>query len=151
MTRNIIAVVAGILVVFVVVGGLQYAASLLYPLPEGLDPFDPADAEALDAHMSSMPVSAWMLPFAAEIVGVFLGALAAGSIARDRKAMLVGALVVVGLAGSVMNWVSFSHPMWFIIGQLIAYPLVFFAVVRLLRRSGEQPAQRATSNPSIVS
>ena len=140
MVRNIIALIAGILVVGIVVGGLQYATSLLYPLPEGLDPFDPADAEALGEHMASMPVSAWMLAFASEIVGVFLGALAAGSIARDRKAVFVGALVVVGLAGSIMNWVSFSHPMWFIIGQLIAYPLVFVAAVRVLGRSEEQPA-----------
>jgi hypothetical protein len=81
-----------------------------------------------------------MLAFASEIVGVFLGALAAGSIVRDRKAVFVGVLVVVGVAGSIMNWVSFSHPMWFIIGQLIAYPLVFFAAVRLLGRSEEQPA-----------
>ena len=140
MVRNIIALIAGILVVGIVVGGLQYATSLLYPLPEGLDPFDPADAEALGEHMASMPVSAWMLAFASEIVGVFLGALAAGSIARDRKAVFVGALVVVGLAGSIMNWVSFSHPMWFIIGQLIAYPLVFVTAVRVLGRSEEQPA-----------
>ena len=132
MARNIGAVLAGILVVGVVVGGLQYATSLIYPLPAGLDPFDPADAEALGEHMSSMPVSAWMLAFASEIVGVFLGALAAGAIARDRKAVFVGALVAVGLAGSINNWVSFGHPMWFIIGQLIAYPLVFLGVVRLL-------------------
>jgi hypothetical protein len=140
MVRSIGAVVAGILVVGIVVGGLQYAGSLLYPLPEGLDPFDPADAAALGEHMSRMPVSAWMLAFGSEIVGVFLGALAAGSIARHRKAVFIGALIVVGLAGSIMNWVSFSHPMWFIIGQLIAYPLVFFGAVRLLGRSGEQPA-----------
>ncbi len=134
MARNIGAVLAGILVIFVVVGGIQYATSLLYPLPEGLDPFDPANAEALGEHMSSMPVSAWLLAFASEIVGVFLGALAAGSIARDHKAMFVGALVVVGLAGSISNWVSFRHPMWFIIGQLIAYPLVFLGAVRLFGR-----------------
>jgi len=140
MVRNIGAVVAGILVVGIVVGGLQYATSLLYPLPEGLDPFDPANAEALGEHMSRMPVSAWLLAFASEIVGVFLGALAAGTIARDRQAVFVGVLVVVGIAGSITNWVSFSHPMWFIIGQLVAYPLVFFGVVRLLRDTGEGPA-----------
>lgn len=140
MARSIIAVFAGILVVLVVVASLQYLGALFYPLPEGLDPFDPADAEAFAAHMASMPAAAWLLAFASEIVGVFLGALAAGSIARARQAVFAGALVVFGLAFSILNWVSFSHPLWFIIGQLIAYPLVFFAVVRLLGRSGEQPA-----------
>ena len=132
MVRNIGAVLAGILVVGVVVGGLQYVTSLLYPLPEGLDPFDPADAEALGEHMSSMPVSAWVLAFGSEIVGVFLGALVAGSIARDRKVVFVGALVAVGLAGSIMNWLSFSHPTWFMVSQPIAYLLVFLGVGRLL-------------------
>ncbi len=84
-----------------------------------------------------MPVSAWMLVFASEIVGVSLGALAAGSIARDRKMVFVGALIGVGLAGSIMNWVSFSHPMWFIIGQLVAYPLAFFGIARRLGRPGD--------------
>lgn len=128
---------AGIFVVFLVVGGLQYASSLLDPLPEGIDPFDPADAEALGEYLSSRPSSAWILPFVSEIVGVFLGALAATSIARHRKPVFAGVLVLVGLAGSIMNWVSFSHPMWFMIGQLIAYPLVFVAVMRLLGRSDE--------------
>ena len=74
---------------------------------------------------------------------MFLGALAAASIAGHRKAVFAGALVLVGLAGSIMNWVSFSHPMWFMIGQLIAYPLVFVAVVRLLGRSDEPPPASA--------
>ena len=132
MVRNIGAVLAGIVVVVVVVTGLQYATSLLYPLPEGLNPFDPADADALGEHMASMPVSAWLLAFASEVVGVFLGALTAGSIARDRKMVFVGALVVVGLAGSISNWVSFSHPTWFMVGQPLVYLLVFLAVTRLL-------------------
>lgn len=134
---------AGIFVVFLVVGGLQYASSLLYPLPEGIDPFDPADAQALGEYLANRPASVWMLPFVSEVVGVFLGALAAASITRHRKAVFAGALVLVGLAGSIMNWVSFSHPMWFMIGQLIAYPLVFVAVVRLLGRSDEPPPASA--------
>ena len=32
-----------------------------------------------------------------------------------------------------MNWLSFSHPIWFIVAQLVAYPLVFVAVSRIVR------------------
>ena len=82
---NTVETILLLVIALVVVAGLQYATSFLYPLPEGLDPFDPADADALGEHMASMPISAWLLAFASEVVGVFLGALTAGSIARDRK------------------------------------------------------------------
>jgi len=138
MGRSIGAVVAGIIVVGIVVGGLQFVLALIYPLPADLDPFDPGSAEALAAHIEGMPITAWMLVFASEIVGVFLGALTAGSIAASGKAKFVGGIVLLGLAGSVMNWTSFSHPMWFIIGQLIAYPAVFFAVAGFLGKPRDE-------------
>ncbi len=133
MGRNLGAVLAGIVVVFVVVTTLQYGISLLYPLPEGLDPFDPASAEVLAEHMQSQPPIAWLLALVSEIVGVFLGAWAAGSIAASRTSLCAGIIVAVGVAGSVMNWLSFSHPIWFIVAQLVAYPLVFVAVSRIVR------------------
>jgi len=132
MARSIGAIAAGLVVVGIVVAGIQYATSLLYPLPEGLDPFDPASGEALRAHAEGLPTTAWLLAFGSEIIGVFLGALAAGTVAGSRKSMFAGIIVAVGVVGSVMNWVSFAHPLWYIVGQLVGYPLIFFAVSRVL-------------------
>jgi len=44
-----------------------------------------------------------------------------------------------GHAG-VVNWTSFPHPTWFIVGQLVGYPLALLAAVRLLGgESTEEP------------
>ena len=141
MVRNIGALVAGFLVVVVVVSVLQAAGTLLYPPPEGLDPFDPANAEAFATYLENMPPTNWALAWGSEILGAFLGALTAGWIARQHRSVFAGVIVALALAGSINNWLSFSHPTWFIIGQLIAYPLVFLGVVRLLSR----PAQNETT------
>ena len=130
MIRNVFAIVAGILVVGVVVTGLQYLTSMLYPLPEGLDPLDPASSGEFAEYVANLPPMAWLLALVSELVGVSLGAFAAGSIASSRKALFAGAIVALGIAGSVMNWMSFPHPVWFIVIQLAAYPLIYFVVTR---------------------
>ena len=140
MVRNIGAVVAGILVVLVVVSVLQYGGLLLYPPPEGLDPFDPAAAEAFAEYLAGMPLASWALASCSEILGAFLGALAAGRIARHHNSAFAGGIVALAIAGSINNWLSFSHPTWFIVGQLVAYPLVFLGVVRFLKRPDHQTA-----------
>jgi hypothetical protein len=53
---------------------------------------------------------------------------------RERKAVFAGVIFALAFAASINNWLSFSHPAWFVGGQLVGYPLVFFGVVRLLQR-----------------
>lgn len=132
MIRKIGAVLAGIAVVFAVVSALHFASMSIWPLPEGLDPMDPADRQAFDEYLAGLPLGAWMLVYASEILGAFLGALAAGWIAGDHRRWFAGAIVALALAGSVANWLSFPHPTWFIAGQLLTYPLAYLAAVRLL-------------------
>ena len=139
MAKNIGAVLAGILVVGVVVAGLQYAGLMFYPPPEGLDFLDPANAAAVAEFLASMPLASWAWVFGSEILGAFLGALAAGRIASSHRSWFAGGIVALAVAGSINNWLSFSHPLWFIVGQLIAYTVVFLAVSKLLGKS-DQPA-----------
>ncbi len=140
MVRNLLALVAGIVVVGIVVAGLQYLTSFVYPLPEGLDPLDPDAADEFAAYVADLPASAWLFALASELIGVFLGGLAAGTIAGSRKPLFAGAIVALGVVGSVMNWMSFPHPIWFILVQLVAYPLVFLAIQRIIP-SGETAAR----------
>lgn len=148
MARKIGAVVVGMGVVFVVVFALQAVSAVLYPLPEGLDPMDESNAEALSAHLSAMPAVSWALAFGSELVAAFLGALVAGWIARPgptttdlsglaaRRTVRVFSSVIVGLAllGSLYNWTLFPHPTWFVGGQLVGYPLVLVTAWALLER-----------------
>ncbi|MDH3269756.1 MAG: hypothetical protein OEN56_00395 [Gemmatimonadota bacterium] len=141
MARKALAVVVGMLVVGVVVMILQQVAASIHPLPEGLDPMDPANADAFTAHLEGMPSAAWAAAFLSELIGAFLGAVAAGWIAGDRERVFSGVIVGLALLASVSNWVSFAHPTWFIGGQLVGYPVVLAAVWALLgKRRSTSPA-----------
>ena len=142
MIRKVAAIAAGILIVGLVVMTLQWVGSMLYPLPEGVDPMDPADRDAFLAHVSSMPLASWGLAFVSEVLGAFLGALAAGRIAQTHPTRFAGVIVGVALLGSIMNWMSFPHPVWFIVGQLVAYLAAFMLASRLLE-DAEAPAAHA--------
>jgi hypothetical protein len=134
MMRKIGGVVAGMFVVFGVVTAIQLVSARLFPLPEGVSPFDPADAQAFRAYVSALPSSAWLLAFGSELLGALLGGLTAGWIARDPSLWVSGTVVALAMAASVMNWWTFPHPIWFIAGQLIGYALVFLLVLGIARR-----------------
>ncbi len=136
MVRRIGAGLLGVVTLGAVVMTLQQVAAALWPLPEGLDPFDPADADAWTTYLESMPPAAWFLAMLSEVVGAFCGAVVAGWVARDAWKNVAGVVVGLGLAFSVANWVSFRHPVWFPVGQMALYPAAYLAAVRLLARRG---------------
>lgn len=122
MLRNIAAFVAGVVTLGLVVVTLQQISSALHPLPAGLDPLDPQNAEAFAAHLENMPAAAWVVAMFSEVIGALCGAVVAGFIGRSAARPLSAAVVGLGIAGSLFNWTSFTHPIWFIIGQLVLYP-----------------------------
>jgi hypothetical protein len=138
MLRRIAAVVAGLLVLAVVVLAVQQLVGVIHPLPAAVDPRDQSAQEAFQARVAELPPIAWLLGFVSEIAGAFLGALTAGFIARDRPRTVAAVVVGLSLLGSVLNWNTFAHPAWFIVGELLAYPLVLWAasviVVRKRKR-----------------
>ena len=123
MARKIGAFFAGLLVLGAVVMTLQQLASMIYPLPEGVNPMNVEDADAFATHLESMPTAAWALAFISEILGAFAGAVTAGRIAPASARGLGGGIVGLALVGSAMNWAAFAHPIWFIVGQLVLYPV----------------------------
>lgn len=68
------------------------------------------------------------LAFGSELLGAFLGGLVAGRLASSHRARFALALVALAAAASVMNWVAFPHPVWFMVGQAVLYPVVFLGV-----------------------
>lgn len=140
--RRIVALVADVLVLGLVVLTLQEASAALHPLPEGVDPFDPADAESFEAYLEGMPPLSWALVFFSELLGALFGGLTAGWIADRRPRLFGGIIVGLAVLGSVMNWVAFSHPVWFMVGQLVGYALVLMTVTGVpgRRRSGARGA-----------
>jgi len=141
MKRTIGAALAGIISLFLVVVGIQWISSLLYPLPEGLDAFDPAQQDALAAHMATQPLPAWLLAFCSELLGAFTGGVVAALIAPPKARQLIIGFAALALMGSISNWVSFTHPMWFMAGQVLGYPLVAFGALRVVGPAADQTEQ----------
>jgi hypothetical protein len=139
MVRKIGAVIAGLAVVGVMVATLQWISAGLYPLPEGVDPMDPADADAFARYLATLPVAGWAIAFGSELLGGFFGALTAGWIARDQPRVFSGVIVGAALLGSLFNWSAFPHPTWFMIGQLIGYPIALMGVWTVLGRREVTP------------
>lgn len=143
MVRALGGILAGVAVLGVVVTVLQQFGSSMYPLPPGLDPMDPGDASAFAEHLAGIPAPVWLLALCSEVLGAAAGALVAGLISRDALRVVSG--VVVGLAtiGSVVNWLAFPHPMWFIVGQLVLYPVVLMSVWGVLSGRGSNGSAEA--------
>ena len=90
MLRNIGAFVAGVLTLGLIVMTLQQISSALHPLPEGLDPLAPENAEAFATHLEGMPTMAWVVAMLSEVIGAFGGALVAGFIGRAHPPAAIG-------------------------------------------------------------
>ena len=140
MARKSIGLLIGLLVLGAVVMTLQQVAAIFHPLPPGLEPMNPDHAEAFTEHLAAMPTAAAVVGFLSAIRGAACGAVAAGRTGRRPRA-LPGVVVALALAGSIVNWTSFAHPTWFVVGQLVAYPAVLFGVVKLLEAKLPRPAQ----------
>lgn len=140
MLRSFAGVVVGGLVIGVVVGGLQALGASVHPLPDGLDVLDPASADEFAAYIATMPLIVWAIAMSSELLGAFLGALAAGWIARDRARIASAIVVGIAVLGSLNNWRMFDHPVWFMVGQLVLYPVVLMSAWVVLGRLGTPQA-----------
>ena len=118
MLRRVFALVAGLLVAIVVVGGVEGLSSRLYPLPAGLDY---NDLEAMTSSKAMLPAGA----FVAVLVAWGLAALAGSWVAvriggHAGIGYLIG--VLLGTAG-IANLLMIPHPLWMWAGAAIVIPL----------------------------
>jgi hypothetical protein len=115
--KNILAVLAGIVVGAMVNMGLIMISGSIIPPPEGSDLSTP---EGVKAAMPFMQPKHFIFPFLAHALGSFVGALVAALIAATHKmsfAIAVGAFTMLGgIAAAFM----IPAPTWFIALDLIA-------------------------------
>ena len=136
--KNIVAVVAGVVVGSLVNMVLVNIGPSVVPLPEG------ADLSTMENLRDSMelftPVN-FLFPFLAHALGTLVGALIAARFAASHHvkfAMLVG---VFFLAGGVSAVIMLGGPLWFKVADLLlAYiPMGFFGAT-LAGRTRQAPA-----------
>ena len=124
--RRVLAVVAGLVAMFVIVIAVELLGPLFHPIPAGLDPKDNA---ALGAWVASAPFSAQAVIVAAW----FLGALGGGWVARRLSGWVAAAWIVAFLdaALALTTLFRFEHPLWMQIGAVVAPALGGWLATRL--------------------
>ncbi|WP_417854809.1 hypothetical protein [Xanthomarina gelatinilytica] len=117
--KNILAVVAGLVIGSIVNMGLITISGSIIPPPEGVDN---TTMEGLKESMHLFQPKHFTFPFLAHALGTLVGAFIASKIATSRKmtfAMVIGVFLLIGGITSVMMLPS---PTWFsILDIVVAY------------------------------
>ena len=110
MLRNILAVIAGIVVGSIVNMGLINVGHAVIGLPPGAN----VDTmEGVAAAMQMFEAKHWVVPFVAHAGGTLVGALVATLIAASHKMKIAIAIGVLFLIGGISAGIMIHSPMWY--------------------------------------
>lgn len=119
VVKNILAVVAGIVVGSIVNMGIIMISGSIIPPPEG---GDITTMEGLKATMHLFKPKNFIFPFLAHALGTLVGAFIATKIAATRKRLVALVIGLFFLAGGTANIAMLGGPMWFTaLDIIIAY------------------------------
>ena len=113
--RNILAVVAGIIIGSIVNMAIITVSDSIIPPPEGADL---TTLEGLKASFHLMEPKHFIFPFLAHTLGTLVGAYLAALIAATHKLKFALVIGVVFLIGGIMNICMLPSPIWFTILDL---------------------------------
>lgn len=124
--KNILAVLAGLIIGNIVNMGIINISSIVIPLPDGVDT---STMEGLKAGMRLFEPKHFIMPFLAHALGAFIGALIAAKIAATHKLKFAIGIGVFFLLGGIYMVFSLPSPTWFTILDLsLAYiPMGYLA------------------------
>ena len=117
LLRNVLAVIAGIIVGSLVNMVVIGVSPSLIPPPAGVDVSDP---ESLKAGMHLFQPRHFVMPFLAHALGTLAGALAAYLIAATYKARFAYVIGALFLLGGVAASFMIPAPAWYIALDLVA-------------------------------
>ena len=124
IVRNVLAVVAGLILGGIVNMGIITISSSIIPPLEGADV---TTSEGLKASIHLFEPKHFLMPFLAQALGTFVGALVAALIAADRKMLFAIIIGLVTMIGGIAAVYMIPAPMWFNVTDLVlAYiPMAF--------------------------
>lgn len=114
--KNVLAVLAGIIVGMIVNMGLIMISSSIIPLPEGIDP---ADAESLKNNIHLFQPKNFIMPFLAHALGTLAGAYTAARIAATHQMKFALGIGAFFLLGGIANIQMIGGPTWFAILDIV--------------------------------
>ena len=126
--RNILAVVAGLIVGGVINMALVITSPLVIPPPAGVDVSDP---RSLSASMHLFEPKHFVFPFLAHAVGTLVGALGAYLVAASHRPVFAYVIGVCFLAGGIAVARTLPVPAWFVVLDLAAayVPMAFLGTL----------------------
>lgn len=117
--RNVLAVLAGVVVGSVVNMGLIMVSGKVIPPPAGADV---TTAEGLKAAIHLFEPKHFLFPFLAHALGTLAGACLTAALAASRRTALALVIGIVFLAGGIANAFMIPAPVWFVVVDLmVAY------------------------------
>ena len=119
VVRNVLAVIAGMVIGGAVNMALITISPSLFPPPAGVDV---TDVESLSRSIHLFAPRHFVMPFLAHALGTLVGALVAYLIAGSHKLAMALAVGVVNLCGGIAAAFMIPAPAWFIaLDLLVAY------------------------------
>ena len=116
IVRNILAIVAGIVIGSVVNLGLVTIGMSVVPLPEGTDV---SSMEALRESMKSLAPVNFIFPLLAHALGTLTGAFVAAKIAASHPMKFAIGIGIFFLLGGIAMILNCGGPLWFIATDLL--------------------------------
>lgn len=114
--RNILAVIAGVIIGSMVNMGLIMISGKVIPPPAGADV---TDMESLKSSMHLFEAKHFIFPFLAHALGTLVGAFVAALIAVSHKMKFALGIGAFFLLGGIMNVFMLPSPLWFTILDLV--------------------------------
>src|SRR5262245_19836352 len=139
--RTVAAVIAGLLVAFLLVSAVELLSNVVYPVPEDFG----GTMEEMCRHVENYPN--WILAVAVLLWGVtaLVSTWIAQRIGNVYSAAIVGLIL---LAALVLNVSMLPYPIWFKIANLLVIPAACIAGGRTARSRTSADAGDKTQPPS---
>jgi hypothetical protein len=134
IVRNILAVLAGIVVGSVVNMGIIQIGPSVLPNPEGVDN---STMETLAATMHLFEAKHFIVPFLAHALGTLAGAFVVAKIALNHKMKFALGLGIFFLLGGIAAVFMLPAPMWYNVTDLVlAYiPMAYLGGKMALKKA----------------
>ena len=123
--KNILAVIAGLILGSALNMGLVMISGSIIPPPEGADV---TTMEGLKESIHLFQPKHFLFPFLAHALGTLVGAFVAGLIAANKKMTFALVVGILFLIGGIINTFMIPAPIWFnVLDLFMAYiPMAWF-------------------------
>lgn len=118
MVRNVLGLIIGVVVAFLVVLGILSVNYVLFPIPANIDQ---TNMEQMSAYINQLPPTAFVVVLLAHFFGAMAGSWVASMIADSHQRTLSIGLSFFLLILGFVNMIQAPQPTWFIFADLMTY------------------------------